>query len=267
MPWYVLMWMRARQRLPAEFFRRRQLRALRHRSLQRSAAVVVLPAGGRRRPAAVDAAGAGLARTRSPNSFAAARRRHDRSAAAAVGRCCRCLLLALGRQAAALRAAGAAAARALLLASSIVERTQEWRGHDGVRSMPRRACRWWSVRSLSGVFFVALAVLLYRAQPLLINVQSIFTTIAASLIAVLGALVILAAVSRNWRTAPVVIALAAAVTLPAIQYGALSSGGDDTVRQMARLVQQHRTGRRTGRHDRRLRAQPGVLFGDSRPPT
>ena len=28
---------------------------------------------------------------------------------------------------------------ALLLASSIVERTQEWRGFDGVRSMPRRA--------------------------------------------------------------------------------------------------------------------------------
>jgi len=36
------------------------------------------------------------------------------------------------------------------------------------------------------------------------------------------------------------IALAAAVTLPAVQYGALSSGGDDTVRQMAKLVQQNR---------------------------
>ena len=30
------------------------------------------------------------------------------------------------------------------------------------------------------------------------------------------------------------------ITLPAVQYGALSSGGDDTVRQMAKLVQQHR---------------------------
>ena len=38
------------------------------------------------------------------------------------------------------------------------------------------------------------------------------------------------------------IALAAALSLPAIQYGALSSGGDDTVQQMARLVIQHRTG-------------------------
>ena len=32
------------------------------------------------------------------------------------------------------------------------------------------------------------------------------------------------------------------MTLPAVQYGALSSGGDDTVRQMARLVQENRTG-------------------------
>ena len=129
---------------------------------------------------------------------------------------------------------------ALLLASSIVERTQEWRGFDGVRSMPRRAVPVIVGSLLSGVFFVTLAVLLYRAQPLLINVQPAYTTVAASAIAVAGALVIALAVTRHWRSAPVMIALAAAVTLPAVQYGALSSGGDDTVRQMARLVQQNR---------------------------
>ena len=37
------------------------------------------------------------------------------------------------------------------------------------------------------------------------------------------------------------LAIAAALTLPAIQYGALSSGGDDTVQQMARLVTQNRS--------------------------
>ena len=68
---------------------------------------------------------------------------------------------------------------ALLLASSIVERTQEWRGFDGVRSRPRRALPVVVGSLLSGVFFVALGVLLYRAQPLLINVQPAFTTIAA----------------------------------------------------------------------------------------
>jgi 4-amino-4-deoxy-L-arabinose transferase-like glycosyltransferase len=130
---------------------------------------------------------------------------------------------------------------AILLASSIVERTQEWRGHDGVRSMPRRAMPVMIGSLASGIFFVTLAVLLYRAHPLLINVQSAYTTIAAALIALAGALVIVTAASGNWRSAPLAIALASAVTLPAVQYGALSSGGDDTVRQMARLVQENRT--------------------------
>jgi 4-amino-4-deoxy-L-arabinose transferase-like glycosyltransferase len=131
---------------------------------------------------------------------------------------------------------------ALLLASSVVERTQEWRGYGGARSMPRRALPVVVGSVLSGAFLCALGVLLYRAQPLLINVQSIYTAVAAGLIVILGALVILTAVSGNWRAAPVVLALAAALTLPAVQYGALSSGGDDTVQQMARLVTQHRTG-------------------------
>ncbi len=131
---------------------------------------------------------------------------------------------------------------ALLLASSIVERTQEHRGLDGARSSPRRAVPVVVGSLISGIFFVTLAILLYRAQPLLINVQPVYTTIASYLIATAGAIVILVAVSGAWRTAPVVIALAGAITLPVVQYGALSSGGDDTVRQMARMVQQQRQG-------------------------
>jgi 4-amino-4-deoxy-L-arabinose transferase-like glycosyltransferase len=131
---------------------------------------------------------------------------------------------------------------ALLLASSIVERTQEWRGLDGVRSTPRRALPVVIGALLAGVFFVTLAVLLYRAQPLMINVSPAFTTMASYLIAIAGAVVILVAISNQWRNAPLAITLAAAITLPAVQFGALSSGGDDTVRQMAKLVQQHRQG-------------------------
>ena len=129
---------------------------------------------------------------------------------------------------------------ALLLASSIVDRTQEWRGFDGVRSSPRRATPVVVGSLLSSMFFVTLGLLLYRAHPLLVNVQPAFTTIAASLVVIAGACVMLVAVSSQWRTAPLVIAIAAAVTLPVSQYGALSSGGEDTVRQMAQLVQQHR---------------------------
>ena len=130
---------------------------------------------------------------------------------------------------------------ALLLASSIVERTQEWRGLDGARSMPRRAVLVGAGSLLSGAFLVTLGVLLYRAQPLLVNIQPLFTTIAAGLVAILGVLVILTATSRNWRSAPIVVALAAALTFPALQYGGLASSGDDTVRQMARLVLDQRT--------------------------
>jgi 4-amino-4-deoxy-L-arabinose transferase-like glycosyltransferase len=131
---------------------------------------------------------------------------------------------------------------ALLLAASIVERTQEWRGYDGARSRPRRALPVVVGSVLSGAFLCALGVLLYRAQSLLINVQSLYTMMAAALIVILGLMVVITAVTRNWRAAPVVLSLAAALTLPAIQYGALSSGGDDTVQQMARLVIQNRTG-------------------------
>ncbi len=130
---------------------------------------------------------------------------------------------------------------ALLLASSIVERTQEWRGLDGARSRPRRATGVVVGSLLSGAFFIALGGLLYRVQPLLINVAPLFTQVAAGLIVVAGAVIVLVALSGQWRVAPVVIALAAAVTLPALQFGGLSSGSEDTVRQMARLVQQQRT--------------------------
>jgi 4-amino-4-deoxy-L-arabinose transferase-like glycosyltransferase len=130
---------------------------------------------------------------------------------------------------------------ALLLASSIVERTQEFRGLDGSRSIPRRAVVVGAGALLSGAFFVALGMLLYQAQPLLINIQPLFTTIAAGLIVAAGLLVMLVATSRNWRSAPIVVALAAALTFPALQYGGLASGGDDTVRQMARLVLDERT--------------------------
>ena len=130
---------------------------------------------------------------------------------------------------------------ALLLASSIVQRTQEWRGFGGVRTQPRRASAIVVGSLLSGVFFITLGTLLYRVQPLLINVAPAFARVAAGVIAMAGVAIVLVTLSRQWRMAPAVIALAAAVTLPALQFGGLSSGGDDTVRQMAQLVQQHRT--------------------------
>lgn len=131
---------------------------------------------------------------------------------------------------------------AILLASSIVERTQEWRGFDGTRSRPRRAVMVVAGSLLCGLFLLLLAGLLFRVQPLLINVEALYTQGAAVVIAACGLLVIAATVSGGWRMAPVALALAGALTFVALQYGGLSSGGDDTVRQMAQLVQRARAG-------------------------
>ena len=125
---------------------------------------------------------------------------------------------------------------ALLLASSIVERTQHWRGFDGSRSRPRRSVLIVSGGTLSGLFFLALAGLLFRVQPLLITVDATYVMVAAAVIALAGALVVLTALSGAWRLVPAAVAIAAAVTFPALQFGGLSNGADDTVRQMARTV-------------------------------
>lgn len=131
---------------------------------------------------------------------------------------------------------------AILLASSIVERTQEWRGLDGTRSRPPRAVTVVAGSLLCGLFLLLMGGLLFRLQPLLINVAPLYTQGAAVVIAACGLLVIATTVSRGWRLAPVAVAAAGALTFVSLQFGGLSSGGDDTVKQMAQLVQRARTG-------------------------
>ncbi|MGH9200380.1 MAG: ArnT family glycosyltransferase, partial [Vicinamibacterales bacterium] len=129
---------------------------------------------------------------------------------------------------------------AILLASSIIERTRDWRGVDGTRTRANRSTALVVGAALCGLCLVALAVLLYRAQPLVTTLAPAYTMMAAGVIAVAGIAVMWTAGSRAWRSAPDVLALSAAITFAALQYGALSSGGDDSVRQMARLVAEHR---------------------------
>jgi 4-amino-4-deoxy-L-arabinose transferase-like glycosyltransferase len=129
---------------------------------------------------------------------------------------------------------------AILLASSIVDRTRDWRGLDGTRTRASRSTALALGAALCGVSLVVFGVLLYRAQPLVTSLTSGYTVASAVIIVVSGLAVIWTARSRAWRAAPDVLALAAAITFAALQYSALSSGGDDSVRQMARLVAQHR---------------------------
>jgi 4-amino-4-deoxy-L-arabinose transferase-like glycosyltransferase len=125
---------------------------------------------------------------------------------------------------------------AMLLASSVIERTSEWRSLDGARRRPRpnRPVVFGCV--LGGFFLVALAALVYRAQPIFINVSGLNTLIVAAIIAVAGAAVIAVCFTGAWRAGPGMLAFATAITFAALPYGTIADADDSTVMQMANRV-------------------------------
>ncbi len=129
---------------------------------------------------------------------------------------------------------------AILLATSMVHCTRDWRGLDGARVRPPLSRPVVVGAVMSGLFLIGLGLLLYYLRGLLINVAEVYTTLSALLIGVAGAGVVGVSTSRAWRMAPLTLALAAAVSLPALQFGGLSSSGGDTVEQMAEFVLRER---------------------------
>jgi 4-amino-4-deoxy-L-arabinose transferase-like glycosyltransferase len=129
---------------------------------------------------------------------------------------------------------------AMLLASSIIERTREWRSLDGARFRPRRHVAMVIGASLSGAVLTTLGVLLYRARTLFIDVPDTATVIVSFVAGVAGLVVILVSISRAWRAAPAVLALSSAVCFAALPYGGLSAADEAPVRAVAGLVRQAR---------------------------
>ena len=129
---------------------------------------------------------------------------------------------------------------AVLLAGSIVERTRDWRSLDGTRVRPRpnRSVRLGSIGS--GVLLIGIAALLYRAQPIFLDVPPTTTIAAAAVIALGGAIVVLIAATSAWRAAPAALAVAAAIAFAILPYGALASSHDATVRRLATMVRNAR---------------------------
>ncbi len=242
LPWYGADVVAPRQCLPRGLLPRRQPRTLRHGAVQRSSAVVVLSAGRGRRPAAVDAAGARVAAAAGAFPDPPQGHRDARAAAASCGRLLPLLFysLSIGKQPR--YVLPVLPPLAMLLATSVLERTRDWRSLDGARVRVRRQLSVATGGVLSGALLVALAALLWRASPLLINVAPTFTWLAAVVIGLAGAGVIGVAASAAWRQTPVALALAAALTFPALQFGALSGTGDSTVEQVARVIAQNGTG-------------------------
>jgi 4-amino-4-deoxy-L-arabinose transferase-like glycosyltransferase len=125
---------------------------------------------------------------------------------------------------------------AILLASSIVERTRTWRGSDGPRTRGRTSRALVAGGASCGLFLMVLALLLYRARPVLVNVEAAVTASAAVVIALAGASVLLISLSRGGCAIPLAVALAAGVSFPALHFGTTASSGADTVRQIAALI-------------------------------
>lgn len=129
---------------------------------------------------------------------------------------------------------------AVLLARSILERTRDWRSLDGARVRLRRPTSI-SVGAVgAGSTLVLVAVAVWRVQALVLNVSTLHTEAAAILMGLAGITVMLLGVSAAWRQVPAALAVAAAVSFAALQYGVLSGAGDDTVEQLARAVARER---------------------------
>jgi len=129
---------------------------------------------------------------------------------------------------------------ALLLASSIIERTREWRSLDGARFRPRPNGAVVTGCILSGLFLITLAVLLYRVQPLFVDVSESVNLAVAATIGGAGASVVLISLTRAWRAAPGVLALAAALIFALLPYGTVPATDQSAVRKVADALQNQR---------------------------
>lgn len=122
---------------------------------------------------------------------------------------------------------------AILLARSIATRTKD----AAAGAQPGLAVATWGTAAL----YAALAILLYRATPLLITAYPALTSIGVALIAASGLALAGIAASRRWRRLPVGATICAAVLLLSMEFGALAGVRAEAVEQMAALVRTHRT--------------------------
>lgn len=119
---------------------------------------------------------------------------------------------------------------ALLLAAGLARRTRDGRAPDRLLAVAG-AC--------TGVVLLALALLLWRALPIVVGVQPHLVLGGVAAIAVAGLGLVIVPFFASARLVPLVVAACAALTLVGLQYG-LSPAGRDPVQDMAALVLDHR---------------------------
>ena len=113
-------------------------------------------------------------------------------------------------------------------------------GEAGGRAFVLRA-----VTLVSGVSIAALGLLLERLRPLvLVDVSAAFVTSAVAVLVLAGGAVVIAAMALRPAALLTTMTASAALSLLAVHYGALSSGGPDAVERMAEMVKAHHEGAR-----------------------
>jgi 4-amino-4-deoxy-L-arabinose transferase-like glycosyltransferase len=122
---------------------------------------------------------------------------------------------------------------AILLARSITRHTAE----DDTPARFDLAASVWATVTL----FVVLAILLFRAEPLIMTAYPFLTYIGIALIAACSLALGWLAVSRRWQMLPLVMTVCAAVLLLSVQFGALAGRRPEPVEQMAAFIHTHRT--------------------------
>ena len=121
---------------------------------------------------------------------------------------------------------------AILLARSIATRAAS----ANVDAQSGLVVATWGTAGLYGV----LAILLYRARPILIASHPLLTSIGIMLFAASAVALAWIAASRQWHRLPGTATICAAVLLLSMQFGALSGTRPEPVEQMAGLVRASR---------------------------
>jgi 4-amino-4-deoxy-L-arabinose transferase-like glycosyltransferase len=122
---------------------------------------------------------------------------------------------------------------AILTARAVVDRIE--RAQTSGRSRVLAAATW-----ATAALFAVFAVLFVRAQPLFISALPALTWLAVVVVAA-GALAIGGiAITRQWTRLPLVVAIASAMLLMAVQFGAMAGRRPEAVEQMATLVHANR---------------------------
>lgn len=121
---------------------------------------------------------------------------------------------------------------ALLLAAAIRQRVAaRGQGRDPLLQVPA---------AVIALLLATLAILLYRARPIIVMVPTVFLLAAVVAIGVAALIALAAAIAPRSRVVPGAVAVAGALLLGGLQYG-LSPAGRDPVQDMAAIVAQHRT--------------------------